>query len=119
MTNTVDGRYDRTKPWVPNIEPKPLGPRWQFLGPFSSNQERLTQQAIQSAVLPGAEVAAMVRVPMPQVNLFPDRFGYDRKVPGIMDIIEVGRQYQDPRISWYSGGVAGYSGSSRNSLAGN
>lgn len=114
---TPDGRYDH-KPWSPGVEPKPVGPRWQFLGPFASNEERLTQQAIQAAVLPGAEIAAMVRPPLPQIDPFRDRFGYDRTVPGIFDIIEVSRAYTDFRVSWYSGGVAGYSGTSRNSLAG-
>lgn len=115
---TPDGRYDRTKTWVPQVAPRPVGPRWQFLGPFASNEERLTQQALNAAVLPGAEIAEMVRTPLPQVDLFPERFGYDRTVPGILDIIEVSRSYTDPRVSWYSGGVAGYSGTSRNSLAG-
>lgn len=118
MASMPDGRYDRTKPWVPGVAPKPIGPRWQFLGPFASNEERLTQQAIQAAVLPGEEIADLVRVPLPQVNPFPERFGYDRRVPGILDIIDVDRRYSDPRISWFSGGPASYSGTSRNSLAG-
>jgi len=116
---TPDGRYDRTHAWVPQVSPKPLVPRWQYLGPFASNEERLTQQAVNAAVIPGAELAEMVRTPIPQINLFPERFGYDRTIPGILDIIEVGRKYTDPRVSWFSGGVAGYSGASRNSLAGN
>ena len=114
--NTPDGRYDHTKPWVPGVEPQPLKPRWQYLGPFSSNEERIAQQAIQSAVLPGAELAAMVRCPIPQVELFPPRFGYDRTQPSIDAVIDVDRRYVDPRISWYSGHEAGYQGASRNSL---
>lgn len=116
MPDTPDGRYDQTKPWTPGVEPKPVGPRWQFLGPFASNEERLTQQAIQSNILPGAELGEMVRTPLPQINPFPDRFGYDRTVPGILDIIDVNRHYSEPRASWFSGGPAGYSGASRNSL---
>ena len=115
MPNTPDGRYDQ-KPWSPGVSPEPLQPRWQFLGPFASNEERLTQQAIQSNVLPGAEIPELVRTPMPQVNPFPDRFGYARTIPGILDIIDVNRMHQDPRVSWFSGGVAGYSGSSRNAF---
>lgn len=118
MPNTPDSRYNN-KPWVPGVEPKSVGPRWQYLGPWSSNEQRLTQQAIQTAVLPGAEIAAMVRVPMPQIDLFPERFGYDRHVPGVLDVIDVSRSYTDPRVTWFSGGVAGYSAASRNSLAGN
>lgn len=116
MANQTDGRYDHSKPWVPGVSPKPLEPRWQFLGPFSGNEQRLTQQALLSATLPGRELAEMVRPPIPQINLFPDRFGYDTHVPGIMDIVEVNRKYTEPRVAWYSGGVAGYSGASRNAL---
>ena len=113
---TPDGRYDHTHPWVPQVNARAAGPRYQFLGPVASNEERLTQQAIQANILPGAEVAALVRVPLPQINLFPDRFGYATHVPGIMDVIDVSREHRDPRVSWFSGGVAGYSGASRNAL---
>lgn len=111
----ADGRYDQ-KPWSPGVSPEPIARRWQFLGPFASNEERLTQQAIQANTLPAAELAAMVATPLPQVRPFPERFGYERTVPGIMDIIEVDRHYTEPRTSWFSGGPGGYSGSSRNSL---
>ena len=53
---------------------------------------------------------------LPQVNPVPPRFGYGQKVPGLLDIIEVSRRYNDPRVSWFSGGVGGYSGTSRNAL---
>jgi hypothetical protein len=115
---TPDGRYDRTKPWVPNVEPSPMAPRWQYLGPFASNEERMTQRALQAAILPGAELAEMVRPPLPQVVPFRDRYGYDNRVPTIFDIMDVGRTYDEPRISWFSGGPAGYGGTSRNSLVG-
>ena len=110
-----DGVYDH-KPWSPGVEPTPVVQRWQFLGPFASNEERLTQQAIQANVLPGTEVAELVRNPLPQVDLFPPRFGYEQSVPGILDVIEVSRQYVEPRTGWFSGGPAGYSGASRNTL---
>lgn len=116
---TPDGRYDRQRTWVPQVSPRPIAQRWQYTGPFASNEERMTQQAVHAAVLPGAELAAMVRPPLPQIDPFPERYGYDRTAPGILDIIEVSRKYTEPRVSWYSGGVAGYSGTSRNSLAGN
>lgn len=114
---TPDGQYDRTKTWQPGVAPQPLAPRYQYLGPFSSNEERLTQQAIQSAILPGAEIAEMARVPLPQVQAFPPRFGYgERTSPTIFDVVDVSRQYSEPRVAWFSGGVAGYSGASRNTL---
>jgi hypothetical protein len=111
-----DGAYNRERPWVPEIEPRPLGPRWSYLGPFASNQERLCQQAIAANTLPGSELLGIVRTPLPQVDLFPPRFGYDPYVPGILDIIDVDRNYTEPRTAWFSGGPAGYEGSSRNAL---
>lgn len=117
MTIRSDGRYDHTKPWVPQVSPQPVAPRWSYVGPWASNEERLTQQALQSTILPGEDVADLVRVPLPQVALFPDRFGYgDRTAPTIYDVVDVNRDNRNPRVSWFSGGVAGYSGSSRNAL---
>lgn len=115
MPEQPDRRYDQ-KPWTPGVSPEPIAPRWQYLGPFASNEERLTQQAIQSVITPGAEMAAMAQPPLPQINPFPPRFGYDQKVPGILDIIDVSRNYTQSRVTWFSGGVAGYDGTSRNTL---
>ena len=128
MTTKFDGRYDRTKPWqnVPDNKGRvlsdpadPVAPRWQYNGPWSSNMERLTSQALAVATIPGAELQALVRPPLPQVRLFPDRYGYDRRQPGIEDVVSIDRNYVEPRISWYSGGVAGYSAADRNALGSN
>ena len=116
MANIPDGRYDRTKPWIPGVAPDPAMPRWQYLGPFASNEERLTQQAIQANNLPGMELAEVVRPPLPQVTPFRPRYGYENRVPGLLDVIDVDRNYTDSRVSWFSGGVAGYSGTSVNTL---
>lgn len=107
----------------------PLNPRddifdspakWSYNGPWASNMERLTQQALMAAAMPGAELQAMVRPPLPQVRLFPQREGFGNRLqPDINDIISLDRVYMEPRISWYSGSPAGYSGSSRNDLGSN
>jgi hypothetical protein len=79
--------------------------------------ERLTQQALMAATIPGEQIQEMVRPPLPQIRLFPNRFGWgERTQPTIEDVVSVDRVYTDPRISWYSGSPAGYSGSSRNDL---
>ena len=115
-TNEVDGRYDYTKPWVTDT-PNGVGPKWGYLGPWASNMERLTQQALMVATIPGVQLQDMVRPPIPQIQLFPDRYGYgDRTQPTIEDVVSVDRVYMEPRISWYSGSPAGYGGSSRNSI---
>lgn len=121
MPHTTDGRYDYTKPWnnpITDQQGRPKLPKWSYLGPWSSNEERLTQQALMVATIPGADLAELVRPNLPQLRLFPDRFGYgERPQPGIDDVISIDRVYTEPRVSWYSGGPAGYSGSSRNSLS--
>jgi hypothetical protein len=113
MAQEFEGVYDRTKPWQ---SPQP---RWAYNGPWASNMERLTQQALMVATIPGAVLQQIVTPPLPQIRIFPDRFGYgERTQPTIEDIVSVDRVYTDPRVSWYSGSPAGYSGSSRNSLEG-
>lgn len=116
-----DGQYDYTKPWQAQRISNPAGnPRWTYAGPWSSNEERLTQQALAVATIPGAQLQQLVRPNLPQIRLFPDKFGYgDRRQPEIDDVVSIDRNYVEPRVSWYSGGPAGYSGSSRNDLGAN
>lgn len=119
MASKFDGRYDRTKPWqvASPAEEDYAQPKWTYNGPWASNMERLTQQALMVATIPGAQLQEMVRPPLPQIRLFPDRFGYGlRSQPEIDDVVSIDRNYIEPRVSWYSGSPAGYSGSSRNDL---
>jgi hypothetical protein len=121
MSAGFDGRYDYTKPWVANPFNGSLDdnnpPRWSYNGPFSSNMERLTTQALMAATVPGVQLQQMVRPPLPQIQQFPPRFGWGiRTQPEMDDVVTLDRVYTEPRISWYSGSPAGYSGSSRNSL---
>lgn len=113
----IDGVYDHTKPWRGGEPSDVVKPRWTYDGPWASNESRLTQQALDVATMPGAVLQQKVRPPLPQIRLFPDRFGYgDRVPPTIDDVVSINREYTEPRVSWYSGGVGGYSGASRNSL---
>jgi hypothetical protein len=119
--NETDGQYDHTKPWQnAGVSMRPsdrIPARWAYSGPFASNEERLTQPALMVATIPGAQLQQMVRPPIPQIQLFPPRFGWgERTQPGIDDVVSIDRVYTEPRVSWYSGSPAGYSGSSRNSL---
>lgn len=117
MPQTNDGVYDHTKPWRPPLIPNQEQPRWSYAGPWATNEERLTQQALAVATIPGAQLQQIVRPPLPQIRVFPARFGYGvRYQPSIDDVVSVDRVYTEPRVSWYSGGVGGYSGASRNSL---
>lgn len=119
MPQSVDGVYDYTKPWRGGEPSDVVQPRWSYAGPWASNEERLTQQAIAVATIPGGQLQEMVRPNLPQIRLFPDRVGYgERTQPTIEDIVSAERNYIEPRVSWYSGGVAGMAGTSRNSLEG-
>jgi len=113
----IDGVYDHTKPWRSGIPSDVVKPKWTYTGPWATNEQRLTQQALAVATIPGAQLQQLVRPPLPQIRLFPDRFGYgDRRQPEIDDVVSIDRVYTEPRVSWYSGGVGGYSGASRNGL---
>jgi hypothetical protein len=129
MAGEFDGQYDHTKPWQNNsnyasgaLNPyadtgEGLPRRSSYNGPWASNMERLTSQALMVAAMPGAELQQVVRPPLPQIRLFPDRFGFGvRQQPDIDDVVSLDRVYMEPRVSWYSGSPAGYSGSSTNSL---
>lgn len=124
MTAQFDGNYDYTKPWrgpgnpgVRGVAPTSAEQSWSYLGPWASNEERLTQQALAVATLTGDQIRQMVRPPLPQIRVFPDRFGFGpRTQPEIEDVVTIDRVYDEPRVSWYSGGIGSYSGASRNSL---
>lgn len=105
--NSVDGVYDHNAPGAGTPPPA-----WAYLRPWASNEERLVQQTLEVAMLPNDEIQALVRPPLPQVVLFPDRFGREHRQPGLQDVIEFGRQY--PVSTNFSGGPGSYSGSARN-----
>jgi hypothetical protein len=81
-----DGVYDR-KPWV--APPEAAYPPQEYIGPFASNQERLLSQALAVATMPGADVQTVVRPNLPQIQLFPPRYGYVKTAYGIEDIMDV------------------------------
>jgi hypothetical protein len=99
----VDGRYDHTKGWE-----KPL----VYDRPWDTNQERMVTQALAAASVPGAELADMVRPPL-KIDAFPPRLGYRTRALGIEDMIDIDEEYL-PKFNDFSGGPAGYSGTSRN-----
>lgn len=81
-----DGVYAR-KPWV--APPEAAYPPQEYLGPFASNQERLLSQALAAATMPGSDLQQIVRPNLPQVQLFPPRYGYVKTAYSLEDIMEV------------------------------
>ena len=101
MTQPVDGVYDHTKPWRAPVQPDQVAKRWQYNGPWSTNAERLVSQALMIMNIPGKDIQAMVRPPLPQIRLFPDRFGYGARIePTIELFLVVVRFYKSSYPPW-------------------
>ena len=83
----ADGVYSR-KPW--QAPPEAAYPPQAYIGPFASNQERLLSQSLAANMMTGVELQEYVRPPLPQVVLFPKRYGYTDTELSIEDIIEYG-----------------------------
>lgn len=86
MGKFADGVYSR-KPWV--AAPQAANPPQEYIGPFASNQERLLTQSLAAWSMSAQEIQEYVRPPLPQVELFPDRYGYLTTEIGIEDIIDM------------------------------
>lgn len=88
--------------------------------PFYRNEERLVSQALVVATIPGQVLQEQVRPNLPQVQLFPPRFGYpdynDRQfsIDTVLDFPRAYRNRQDDT----SGGVAGIQAGARNTNEG-
>lgn len=83
-----DGVYSR-KPW--NTPEEAAYPPQGYIGPFQSNQDRLLNQALAVHTMSGPEIQELVRPPLPQVNLFPPKYGYEESELVIEDIIDLPR----------------------------
>jgi hypothetical protein len=92
MPNYANGVYGprpwtSPKPWV--ASDKAAYPPQAYIGPFASNQERLLTQSLEVGNMTHAEVQEYVRPNLPQIELFPDRYGFKTTEYGIRDIIEM------------------------------
>ena len=111
-----DGVYNR-RPWTAPLEADNLAPV-EYQGPFQSNRERLLSQSLAANSMSGAEIQKLVRPPLPQIKLFPDRFGYTDNEIGIEDIINLPRGTQQRVESDFSQTPNTTESSSRNTLGG-
>lgn len=93
----TDYQWDRTKPWQVT---DPVGPNM-------SNEERYTSVQLLRAM--------SQQPPSRAVPLFRARFGYRTAALGLGDVLNVDAIYKQPRND-FSGGPAGYTGSSVNTL---
>jgi hypothetical protein len=115
MPNIPNGKYGM-RAWdkAVGVPIQAAYPPQAYIGPFASNQERLLSQAIQVGQMTAAEVQQYVRPNLPQIELFPDRYGFSQFEYGISDIIQVsGRSSQRTD---FSGAPTTQESTSRNTL---
>lgn len=87
------------------------------LGPTYSSQELLVTSALRTAMIPGDEIVATVRPPLPFIQPFPPRYGYVDYPDRQATIDQVFGQDRFPLTNArydLSGGVAGWQGAARN-----
>jgi hypothetical protein len=90
MPNPFNSGYTEAPPWVAPME-SAEAPQ-SYIGPFSSRQEQMLTQSLQALLMTSEEVQEFVRPPLPQVEMFPQRYGYPVGQPNIRDIIEFGHR---------------------------
>jgi hypothetical protein len=75
------------------------------------NEERLVDAALASADVPGAQLAQQPP-PLPQIDLWRPRMGYDQRALSVTEVLAVNRLYNDRRWDT-SGGPHDWQASSR------
>lgn len=111
--NSQDSIYDRSKPRdivADQVEPEI---RYDYMGPFSSVQERLISQALNAVTMPGEVLQQVVRPNLPQVDPFRPRFGYRTRSLSVTDVMNVDAEFQPVRKD-FTASDAGYEGTLRN-----
>lgn len=112
----ADSVYNR-RAWSAPTADAPKPPQ-EYLGPFASNQERLLTQSLATWNMSGAEIQEYVRPPLPQVKLFPPRYGFTEYEITIEDIVQMPRRGQQRVESDFSQTPNTTQSSSRNTLGG-
>ena len=112
----ADSVYNR-RAWSAPTADAPKPPQ-EYLGPFASNQERLLTQSLATWNMSASEVQEYVRPPLPQVKLFPARYGFTEYEITIQDIVQMPRRGQQRVESDISQTPNTTQSSSRNTLGG-
>lgn len=108
-----DGVYDHSR--SRSIVDEENGPqiRYDYMGPFKDTQDMLITRAVRSVTLPSVMVQDLVRPHLPQIQLFPPRYGYRTRQLGITDVMDVDVNFQPTRTD-YSQSPSSYQGTARN-----
>ena len=83
------------------------------MGPFANAQEAFMARALKAVTMPAQLIPDIVRPPLPQINMFPPRYGYRTRELGIMDVMDVNDQFQPTRVD-FTREQGAYSGTARN-----
>lgn len=86
MPNMQNGVYSN-RPWI--APPEAAYPPQAYIGPFASNQEQMLSQAMAALSMTSEQIQELVRPNLPQIELFPEKYGYSTREYGIDDIIEL------------------------------
>jgi len=86
MPNIANGVYSN-RPWI--APPEAAYPPQAYIGPFASNQEQMVSQAMASLQMTSEQIQEFCRPNLPQIELFPQKYGYSTKEYGLDDIIEL------------------------------
>ena len=86
MPNMQNGVYSN-RPWI--APPEAAYPPQAYIGPFASNQEQNLSQAMAVMNMSSEDIQQYCRPNLPQINLFPSRFGYETREYGIDDMINM------------------------------
>ena len=112
--NNQDSVYDHTKGRsIVSDEPEPSLLRYDYMGPFANAQEAFMARALKAATMPRELIQDIVRPPLPQIQLFPPRFGYRTRELSVMDVMDVNNEFQPTRVD-FTGEKGSYQGSARN-----
>jgi len=86
MPNIANGVYSN-RPWI--APPEAAYPPQAYIGPFASNQEQMVSQAMASLQMTSEQIQEYCRPNLPQIELFPQKYGYSTKEYGLDDMINL------------------------------
>jgi hypothetical protein len=106
--------YDTTKGRaIVGEDPEPSLLRYDFMGPFANAQEAFMARALKSITMPAMLLPDLIRPPLPQIQLFPPRYGYRTRQIGIQDVMDVNNTFQPTRVD-FTREPGGFQGTARN-----